>query len=146
MKVKMKYGISTYSGKIDEIVFESCKNDTICIARKYFKPKETPYNSNFRIIMNNILSIWKHVQQTYKEDLQKYCLRLVPEKNKMRANSFSMFIRMLYACQKDAVYDLRTMTLSDLQATSSIVNTVAKAITAGYLPAVDMYSDLTHVL
>ena len=41
MKVKLKYGIATYSGTIDEITFGSYKDDTLCIARKWVMPRLT---------------------------------------------------------------------------------------------------------
>ena len=50
MKVKFKYGIQTYSGTIDEMVYGSYRDDKLCIGREYVYP--TPERENNALLGN----------------------------------------------------------------------------------------------
>ena len=147
MKVHFHYGIKTYSGKLDDIVFTMHNNKEICIARRYVIPKPGPAQSNFKTVATNLKTLWLAVKAGYKSDLALYAVQF----NNMRPDNcnvgtYSLFVKILYAAQKEAEFDLRTCTYTDISASTSAVSTVKKAIEAGYLPSVKITTALTQAM
>jgi hypothetical protein len=151
MKVKLKYGISTYSGTIDEITFGSYKDGTICIARKWVMPSATEYNENMSNIAKNLSLLYAGVSSGYKADLKTYSILYGQQKadrKKLNPSSYALFVKMMYAFAESSGEgaDLTSITLSDIQTLFMDISTIAAAVDAGYLPAVDGADALTETI
>jgi len=61
------------------------------------------------------------------------------------AGPFALFVKMMYAWQaSDPTHiDLATVTIADIVALDAEVRTIARAVTAGFLPIIPLYADLT---
>ena len=139
MKTKLKYGIATYSGTIDEITFGSYKNDTVCIARKYVKPRLTENNTLMGDIAKNLSKIYAECSEAYKSDLRTYADlygKQKTERGKLGPNAYSIFIKMMYAFAEanEASITLDTITFNDIQSLFSEITSVDQAVESGYLP------------
>jgi hypothetical protein len=139
MKTKLKYGIATYSGTIDEITFGSYKNDTVCIARKYVKPRLTENNTLMGDIAKNLSTIYAECSELYKSDLRTYADLYGKQKSepgKLAPNGYSLFIKMMFAFAEanEASITLDTITFNDIQSLFSDITSVALAVESGYLP------------
>ncbi len=74
MKVNLKYGIKTYSGTIDEMTYaRSYRKNTICIGRKYVKPRLTDQNTLIGSKMKNLAIIYEDVSDSYKLRAETIC-------------------------------------------------------------------------
>jgi hypothetical protein len=141
MKVKLKYGISAYSGTIDEITFSSHKDGAICIARKWVMPSLGDMHEEMGAIAKNLSKIYAECSDLYKEDLKTYARlhasQRVP-RNELPPNSYSLFIKQFYAFRDDneATVDLKTLSFGDLMSLFPEITSVAEAVEAGYLPKV----------
>ena len=71
MKVNFKYGIKTYSGTMDEVTYGSYRKNTICIGRKYVKPRLTDQNALVGGKMKNLAIIYNDVSESYKQELKQ---------------------------------------------------------------------------
>ena len=141
MKVKLKYGIATYSGTIDEITFGSYKDDTLCIARKWVMPRLTDNNFLMGDIAKNLAAIYAECSANYKADLKAYAYLYGKQKSpedKLGPNAYSIFIKMMFAFAEanSASITLDTITFNDIQSLFSEITSVAQAVESDYLPAV----------
>jgi len=148
MKVIFKYGIKTYSGTIDDMVYGSFRKDELCIGRAYVYPTITADNHLKGAIMKNLASVYHNVSPTYLQNLKTYALRNGQEnvpKTKLIPSCFSMFLVMMFAWFKSDPehVDLSTVTVADIVALDADVQTIASAVTAGFLPHISNSADLT---
>jgi hypothetical protein len=148
MKVKFKYGIKTYSGTIDEMVYGSYRDGKLCIGREYVYPKLTENNTLTGKSIINLASVYRNVSPAYLQDLKTYTARNGKEntpKNKLKPTVFALFIKMMYAWQEsDSEHvDLQTVTVADIVALVAPVKTIAGAIEEELLPSVSIFEDLT---
>ena len=146
MKVKFKYGIQTYSGTVDEMVYGSYRDDNLCIGREYVYPTLTANNHLKGDSVKNLASVYHNASENYVADLKTYCVRNgqnVP-KNKLIPTAFSMFLKMMYAWyESDTEHvDLTTVTVADIVTLDADVRTIARAVGASFLPMVSVYDDL----
>jgi hypothetical protein len=147
MKVIFKYGIKTFSGTINNMVYGSYNKDNICFGRDYVRPKLTENNTLRGKIMSNLASVYRNVSPAYLQDLETYADRhavRVP-KTKLAPNAFALFIKMMYAwmASDPEHVDLPTVTVADIVAMQAPVRTIAGAVTAELLPYVSISADLT---
>ncbi|MFA7543937.1 MAG: hypothetical protein WCY84_06135 [Candidatus Cloacimonadaceae bacterium] len=148
MKVKLKYGISAYSGTIDDMTYSSHKDGAFCIGRKYVKPRYTENNEYMGKVSKNLGNIYADCSDDFKEDLRTYAYLFDGQKaskRKMSPNGYSHFISMMYAFAKAnaSSIGLDTVTLGDLQTLFEDVTSVASAVESGFLPKVKGYEALT---
>jgi hypothetical protein len=148
MKVKFKYGIKTYSGTIDEMVYGSFRDDHLCIGREYVYPTLNANNTHIGACMKNLASVYKNAASGYKADLKTYSGRNGNEnvhKDQLVPNGFSCFIQMMFAWAKtDPLHiDLTAVTVADIVTMDADVKTIERAIDAGYLAHISVYDDLT---
>ncbi len=138
MKVKFNYGIKTYSGTVDEMTYGSYRKGNICIGRKHVKPALTIQNSTMGAIMKNLSSVYQLADPDFKDDLKTYSLlnsqQHVPN-NEMAPTAYAIFVKMMYAWQKDnpGSVDLSTVTIEDILSLPAPVINIHDAIGAGYL-------------
>jgi len=110
--------IKTLSGKSPDntVVYHSYKNDTVCVMKRYVKPRTTDHNRECGQRMKRVALLYKEVSQEFKESLKLYASlynkQLLPQK-KAPLNAFNIFVKAL--C-KGIVH------LKDLDNIESIVN------------------------
>ena len=149
MKVIFKYGIKTYSGTIDQMVYGSYRHDNLCIGREYVYPTLNDNNHEKGAIVKNLASVYNAADSGYITDLKTYCTRNgqdnVP-KDQIIPTAFSMFLKMMYAWyESDPEHvDLTTVTIGDIVTLDADVRTLARAVGAEFLPNITTYDDLTN--
>ena len=141
MKTTLKYGISAYSGTIDDITFASYKNGAVCIARKYVVPKPTAQNETLAANARNLVQIYRASSEGFKNDLRTYADMYNKQKSrrkKLPVNPYGLFTKMMYAFQKEneGSVGLDSITYNDIKTLFTDLNSVASAVDSGYLPAV----------
>jgi len=140
MKVKFKYGIQTYSGTVDEMVFGSYRNGTLCIGRKYVYPTITENNTSKGTIMKNLATVWADVSSGYKDEMKTYAQRNVVNlaKGMLPPTSFSIWVKMLFLFSKldSGHIDLSTVTYTDIQTVGEDILSIAVAVENDYLAPV----------
>jgi hypothetical protein len=148
MKVNFKFGIKTYSGLIDDMVYGSYRKDELCICREFVYPTLTENNHQIGASMSNLASVYHNVSPTYLANLKTYALRNGQEnvaKDKVIPTCFSIFVKMMFAWFKSDPehVDLTTVTIPDIIALDADVQTISSAVTAGFLPHIAVSDDLT---
>jgi len=147
MKVKLKYGIRTYSGTLDELTFGSYFQDRVCIARKYVVPRLTDQNSLMGNKMKNLAVIYEDVSDSYKLELKQYALlnAVNVPKEKLLPNAYALWVKMMFKFAKaDPEHiDLTTLTYSDLQTMGDDILSIASAVVNGYMANVPGAETLT---
>jgi hypothetical protein len=151
MNVKFKYGIRTYSGTIDEMVYGSYRKHRLCIGRQYVYPRLTTNNEKLGTIAGNLRLLWDEFSTGWKNDLATYALRNGSEnvpKTRLIPSRYALYVKMMYAWAKDdpSHIDLTTLNAEDLASLGTPIATVKAAIESGYLPMVKSYGDLIQAM
>jgi len=148
MKVTFKYGIKTFSGTIDEMVYGSFRDDNLCIGREYVYPKITDNNHEKGESVKNLALVYHEASPDYIQDLKTYATRYgkTLPKDKLLPTAFALFIKMMYAWQaSDPTHvDLKAVTIADIVALDADVRTIARAVDAEFLPYVSVSDDLIN--
>ncbi|MDZ4182889.1 MAG: hypothetical protein U1B83_08440 [Candidatus Cloacimonadaceae bacterium] len=151
MKVKFKYGLSTYSGTLDEMTYGSYRDGMVCIGRKWVYPNLTANNENMGNIAKNLATVYREVSDLYKADLKTYAQRNGKQntpKNQIPPTAYAIFVKMMYAWAKgeDPQIDLSARTIEDLETGGDKIESVADAIDNGLLARISNYDDLVSAL
>ena len=151
MKVKFKYGIRTYSGTIDEMVYGSYRKHRLCIGRQYVYPRLTANNERLGNIAGNLRLLWDEFSAGWKNDLATYALRNGSEnvpKTKLIPSRYALYVKIMYAWAADdpTHVDLTSLNAEDLASLGTPIATVKDAIESGYLAPVKIFSDLIQVM
>lgn len=151
MKVKFKYGIRTYSGTVDEMVYGSYRKGKLCIGREYVYPRLTTNNEKLGTIAGNLRLLWDEFSTGWKNDLATYALRNGTEnvsKTKLIPSRYALYVKLMYAWAKDdpTHVDLTSLNGEDLVSLGTPIATVKAAIESGYLAPVADFSDLIQVI
>ena len=137
MKVNLKYGIKTYSGTLDEMTYGSYHKNTVCLGRKYVKPRLTNHNIQMSVIMKNLSAIYSEVNSEYKEELKKYASQYAAKvpKGSLPPNSYALWIKMmfLFAERSQGHIELSTLTYTDLQTVGTDILSISAAVENGYM-------------
>jgi hypothetical protein len=149
MKVKFKFGIKTYSGLADEMVYGSYRNDNLCIGRIYVYPTLTQNNHDKGKAVTNLAAMFRDASVGYLGDLKLYAVRNGQEnvpKDKLIPSAFALFMKMMYAWQKsDPTHvDLTTITIADIISADAEVRSIDRAVGIGFLPHISVYEDLNN--
>ena len=144
MKVTFKFGIGSYSGTADGMVYAPTRNKMASIARLYVVPRTTANNTLRGNIMKNLADIWGSISSSYKNDMISYCNLWNTTYNDPqdafapRRSSFAMFVDMMYLfAELDSGHvDLVTVTYTDLQTVGGDIASIAVAVVNGYLLSV----------
>ncbi|HQM79627.1 MAG TPA: hypothetical protein PKV12_02840 [Candidatus Syntrophosphaera sp.] len=147
MKVKFKYGIRTYSGKLDELVFSSYRKGKLCIAREFVYPRITPHNNEIGSVGKNLGLLWAEGSDEFKSQLAMYAKLNATENvpaNQWAPNAYALWVQLMHkwAADHDDV-DLKTLTVEDFAVTGITVSTVKNCVLNGYLKPVTGYDTMT---
>jgi len=100
MIVNFEWPIKTLSGKNSEgtLVYQSCRDDSICIARLYSYPRITEHNHRQGTKLQRASILYKAMNEVFKEDLKRYAdafkNQLCLEK-KLPPNFYNIFTKAL---------------------------------------------------
>jgi hypothetical protein len=146
MKIEFKYGVSAYTGKVDEIVIYYTKQSHHCITRRLPVRKPTEQNYSFRQVQVQLQSI--KPSQAYKADLNAYReqFNITPRLNsKLLINWNNVYKMLLYDLQRrmPEQVNLATITRQQIYAEDLPCVSVAKAVQEGLLPQVTGWENLT---
>jgi hypothetical protein len=148
MKVAFKNGVSTYSGKYKEVVYQTWFGGRLCYARKYAYPILGEVQENMKEISTNLNGIYLLANPAYVEDLKAYAeknsrenLPKVTRNLHKMPSSKSLFIHCMWEWYRsDPTHiDLKTVTLTDIVTLDSPVCKVRECVDAGYLKRVTNY-------
>ena len=153
MKVFFKYGFSAYSGMVDQMVYQSWFDNRMCLSRRFSYPTLTANNAKIGASGKNLASIYGHADSAYRDDLKKYCNRYKKEHMPRNVELLhpmpgptAMLVQMMFNWyDSDPTHiDLPTVTIADIVALDADVRTIARAVEAGFLPGIKLYTDLTN--
>jgi hypothetical protein len=147
MKVKFKYGIRTYSGKVDEMVYGSYRHNRLCIGRVYVYPRLTENNKKIGKIGKNLALIWDAADNDYRDDFKLYALRHGIEHvpgDKLPPNAYSIWIKMMWEWAKtEENIELASITDEDFSVSNGKCSSVKACVDNGFLPKVLGYKEMT---
>ncbi len=150
MKVTFKYGIGTFTGKIDNSVFWPQKSGVASLMRKFTYPKLTPQNAMIGNIGKNLAYLWSKLELDYRKDLAVYAKRYYVQYGSEgdfdpARSPYAFYTHMIWELSKSNTnIDLQTLTYEDLRLIGSAIISVSDAIYNGYLRTIDYYDDLDH--
>jgi hypothetical protein len=143
----MKKNISAYSGKDGEedVVYASHNQGNVCIAKNYTKPKESPQHLVFKECANAISSLWDEATPAYKNDLKLYAKLLNDNlPTKIKATSFAIFVKILYAFAKSEGALVSTLEMSTLR--TSIIKDIQSTMDNKFIARVNSIIPLDKVI
>ena len=143
MRITFNKNIKTMSGKCNDgqMVFQSKKNDTVCIGRNYVYPLLTNQNTLSGNKLKAAAILWRNVTNSFKYDLQRYANAYNSQyhpRKKLRIGAYNVFIMAVCGLQ-NPIFDINV--LSDM-----LGNTVANWISGGHLKNVKITVPFTATL
>lgn len=153
MKVEFENGVSSYSGKYKEVVYQAWLSGQLCYARRNFYPTLGSVHEELKQISVNLNSLYLAASAAYRQDLAIY-VRKNSVQHRARHKSLmhkmptakSIFISCMWQWAKtDPEHiDLKTVTLTDMVTTGSPVCKVSNCVLSGYLKRVSGYESLDN--
>lgn len=146
MKVKFKFGIKSYSGTLDDLVYANYADRSVVVGRMLAENRElTEQNVTMGSRMSIISAVYGAASNDFKEDLAKYAKKMYKLKEfskRIAGNSYSVFTKVIWNASKDTEnpLDIDTLTVDDLEMGSlTQISDVKTIVENGYLPVVDGY-------
>jgi hypothetical protein len=150
-KVWYKFGIGAISGTLADGTHMPAKSKLVGYMRRWVMPILTANNTLFGAIAINLESVWNNAEAGYRADAalyaQRYAVQYGGESDWNPAYScYAWWTKMMFAWQKtDPLHiDLTTVTIADIVTADADVRTWERAIDAGYIRTITLYSDLTN--
>lgn len=153
MKVGFENGVSTYSGKYLEVVYQNWFNNVVCYARRYVYPTLSSQNLEMREIGINLNKIYLEANSGYIADFKAYAEKNARE-NRSHVKKFthkmpsskSLFVQCMWAWfHSDPEHvNLKSVTIADIVSLDSDVQTVKRCVEAGWLKRVSGYEAYSH--
>ena len=153
MKVAFENGVSTYSGKYKEVVYQAWFSERLCYARKYAYPTLGEVHEIMAGISRNLNALYLQANELYVKDFKTYAQKNakvhLPKASGLlhkMPSSKSLFIHCMWCWQKSDPehVDLKTVTITDMVTAGSPAVSVKKSVEAGYLKQVSDYASLDH--
>ena len=153
MKVTFENGVATYSGKYDEVVYQSWYRNRLCIARKYAYPTLGAVHEQMKAIASNLNNLYLQADALYISDLKAYArknaIEHFPKAKALRSvmpNAKSIFIKCMWEWQQSDPehVELSSVNMEDIVQLQSPLKTVKACIDAGYLKRVSGYDSYIH--
>ena len=145
MKVKTDFGITGYSGKAGRMVYYMIPGCTSLITRSCpDKIREAAQHGDYRIIGKNLKSI--QPSTAYKNDFKVYTAlyRGLANAEISIVSWHNLYIRMLWAMQRQGLADLKTITKQQIITENLPCRSVRAAVEAGFLAEVLNYQSLDN--
>lgn len=148
MRVGFEWGISSYSGRQQGVVFCHLRRENIVLVRKYVYPTLTEQNHKIGSTTANLHSI--QPSEGYKEDLRNYLWRyntLRENEGKYLRSWVNLYLKLMRKMAKqDSSIDLLTLTREEIYQRDLPCISVKRAVDAGLLPAVFDFKTMTREL
>jgi len=136
MIVTFEWPLKTLSGKDLQkgVVYQSCRDDTLCIMRRYVRPRITEHNHYTGAKFRGAILLYKAMNPEFLRDLKRYTdafnNQLLPEK-KLPLNQYNTFLKALLNKK------VRLNDLDSFQGFADLFgNTIEAWIASGLLPKV----------
>jgi len=136
MKITLDWPLRTLSGKDLQkgVVYQSCRDDTLCIMRRYVRPRITEHNHYTGAKFKSAILLYKVINPEFMRDLIRYTdafnNQLLPEK-KLPLNQYNTFLKALLNKK------VRLSDLDNFRGFAGIFgNTIEAWIANGLLPKV----------
>ena len=150
-KVKHSQLVDFMSGRVDGSVLYAAPGQRFSISRQYIYPRLNANNHQKGLIMQNLAAVWALCHEDYKTDGQNYANRYYtehlddPHMKIPVNNNFGQWVKMCFAwyASDPEHIDLAEFTIADAVALDSDIRTWSRAVSAGFLPAINTYDDLT---
>jgi hypothetical protein len=149
-KVWYKFGIGAVSGTLADGTHMPAKSHLVGYMRRWVMPKLTINNTHFGTIAKNLKLVWANASADYKANAllyaQRYATQYLSEDQFNPAFSpYAWWTQMMFAwAVTDPLHiDLTTVTVADIVTSDAEVRTWERAIDAGYIRTITLYSDLT---
>ena len=144
MKATLGWGLSSYTGKMQGVVFCHYKHEGLIFVRKFTYPKITEHNHKIGSTTANLHSI--QPSEGYKNDMRSYLDRY----NKLRENEnryvrswVNLYLKLMRDMAKqDNTIDLQTLTREEIYTRDLPCLSVKRSVEAGLLPVVYDYEAL----
>lgn len=144
MRAHFAWGINSYSGRQEGVVFCHYRRENIVLVRKYQYPTLTENNHKLGSITANLHSI--QPSDGYKQDMKNYQWRyntLRENEGKTIRSWVNMYLKLMREmARRDASIDLQTITRDEIYARDLPCISVKRAVEAGLLPVVYDYTHL----
>lgn len=153
MKVAFSNGVSTYSGKYLEVVYQSWFDGRLCYGRRHFTPTFGDQHQHMALVSKNLNKIYLMADPQYVQDFKTYAAKnqrqnLPHDIDKLHKmpSSKSLFIKCMWEWYRsDPTHiDLTSVSIDDIISMESPLITVKKCVLAGYLKTVTDYLSLDH--
>jgi len=153
MKVEFENGVSSYSGKYKEVVYQAWFDGQLCYARRNFYPTLGTVHAVLRQVAANLNSLYLAADEAYRQDLCTYARKNYTQNRPSQKalmhkmpTAKSLFIRCMWLWSKseEGHVDLKTITISDMVTLGSPACKVSTCVTAGYLQRVSGYESLDN--
>lgn len=143
-KVKFRFGIKSYSGTLDDLVYCNYSSRDVVIGRVQSESRElTQNNIDMGSKMTNIANLYSGASSAYKADLDTYAEKmfaLPAYTGKLAGNKFSVFLKIVWAASQSDTdpVDLNSLNTDDILLGSyNTFETVSTAINNGFIPDVE---------
>ena len=145
MKAKAKFGLTGYTGNVDDMIFYTLPNSDVLIGRR--RPThftQSTHHADYRKIAQNIKKIAP--SELYKNDFKVYTAlyKELPEAKPSVSGWYNLYITMLWTMQKAGIVDLKTLTRQQIYDADLPCKSVKTAVQAGLLPPVLNYQGLDN--
>jgi len=145
MKAKAKFGLTGYTGNVDDMIFYTLPNSDVLIGRRrpaHFKP--SAHHKDYKSIAQNLKKIAP--SEAYKSDFKVYTslYKELPDAKKSVSGWYNLYITMLWTMQKAGMVNLKTLTRQQIYDDNLPCKTVKAAVMAGLLPPVLNYQALDN--
>jgi len=151
MKVEFENGVSSYSGKYKEVVYQAWFDGQLCYARRNFYPTLGTVHEELKQVAVNLNNLYLAATEAYRQDLSTYARKNATE-NRPRVKKFlhkmpsakSIFIKCMWEWhKKDPQHvDLKTVTITDMVTLGSPVCKVSTCVSNGFMKKVSDYEAL----
>lgn len=143
MKFTTCYGIKGMHGNKDGMIFYTLPNCSVVIGRSMPTSfTEAENHDDYRKITRNISDLMP--TQEFKNDFKVYTAMYkdLPTAKKSISSWYNIFVKMLWAMQKEGLVNLKTLTKAEIYSQNLPCKSVKTAVEAGYLPQVTNYTSL----
>jgi len=142
MKVTFKWGLTGYSGTVDDAIYYYNPKLKLCLMRDYVYPTLNHNNERTTSIMANLKLI--NPSRAYRINLMDYITYYNESKeygHKPMNAWNNAWLKMMFAMQKamPEVVDLKTLTREQIYDQNLPCKTLKDAIDSGLLPKLDNY-------
>jgi hypothetical protein len=142
MKVLFKNLLKAYSGHCDGLVYYYNPLVDKILCRRYVKPRASSGNARFIEINRRLKELSPSPE--YLSDLRYYAA--LASDRKQHLNWRNVYLKMMFALQRELGTDLATLTKAQIYDQSLPVKSVREAIEAGLLEPVVDYLRLDAVI